>query len=694
MVFIGDILILARLSAGRSTAVPCAVPCAVLTYIYQVQGQVCQRLLGGIMGAWLRAVTDRTRRRESVRRHPTRAQRVALRKQGNRRVSLTSGGGFGLTEREGGLHQHGCLREGIPASRTAPIASGLHMCAAGSYVWYNHETETWVPAQVSEGGSGDITVELQDTFGENAAQGMVSITTNSAHSPPPLQRRGRTRRPSFVLCSDTLAQEYTHPASDSIFMPMDESNLEPADDMVKLGDLHEAALLHNIRMRFFNDDIFTYIGPILCAANPYKMIPIFSGEFVSVRTWRDYAMSDHINSVVAAPDVEILLPHRDQIIPARVRSCKQRNQRHDTRRYQSVCGYQVRELLRVRLCKTLMLTTSAVASLAPAKRKKRSPCSSWPKWRETMQLLERAQNSFFSKAAQLWKRWVMPRLFATTTRVALVCTYMRFQRGDTIRHTSPRRENTWRFLFDKQNKIMGGRTTKYLLEKVRAIMCNVCYLKLYHVLRNSPQSRIIKPGTGERNYHVFYLLDYLPDDKKKTLKIAKVEDFAFANKGGCTTVEGIDDASDMKDFTEAWTVQGVPDNEVMSVLKIVAGILHLGNVEFEADDEGNSSVTNDEVLEDVGQLFSNDPELLETTLTFRNMQSGGRSIVVIPLKVDQAIETQEGLAKAAYSRTFDAVVERLNEAVKPASPEKNAIGVLDIFGFEIFETKSFEQLCL
>ena len=64
---------------------------------------------------------------------------------------------------------------------------------------------------------------------------------------------------------------------------MDESNLEPADDMVTLGDLHEAALLHNIRLRFYNDDIFTYIGPILCAANPYKMIPMFTGEFVSVR---------------------------------------------------------------------------------------------------------------------------------------------------------------------------------------------------------------------------------------------------------------------------------------------------------------------------------------------------------------------------------------------------------------------------
>lgn len=80
-----------------------------------------------------------------------------------------------------------------------------------------------------------------------------------------------------------LAQEYSAPAGDPVFMPMDESNLEPADDMVTLGDLHEAALLHNVRLRFFNDDIFTYIGPILCAANPYKMIPIFTGEFVSVR---------------------------------------------------------------------------------------------------------------------------------------------------------------------------------------------------------------------------------------------------------------------------------------------------------------------------------------------------------------------------------------------------------------------------
>lgn len=197
---------------------------------------------------------------------------------------------------------------------------------------------------------------------------------------------------------------------------------------------------------------------------------------------------------------------------------------------------------------------------------------------------------------------------------------------------------------------------------------------------------------GERNYHVFYYLDHLPDAKKKELKYEGADSYVYCNKGGCTTVEGIDDMAELKDFMTSWETLGVPSNEVDSILRTVSGILSLGNIKFEGEDE--SSVANDEELEKCGELFSNDAELLETTLTFRNMQSGGRSIVVIPLKVPQAIETQEGLGKAAYSRVFDWVVDRLNISVAPPTPEKNAIGVLDIFGFEIFETNSFEQLCI
>jgi len=114
----------------------------------------------------------------------------------------------------------------------------------GDWVWFNHPEETWIPAKVTEGGSGDITVEMDDGL------------------------------------------EHTHAVSTGLFMPMDEANLAPADDMVKLGDLHDAAMLHNLRLRFYNDDIFTYIGPILVALNPYKRIPIFTPEFVTVRHMR------------------------------------------------------------------------------------------------------------------------------------------------------------------------------------------------------------------------------------------------------------------------------------------------------------------------------------------------------------------------------------------------------------------------
>ncbi|EDQ90134.1 uncharacterized protein MONBRDRAFT_7459 [Monosiga brevicollis MX1] len=43
--------------------------------------------------------------------------------------------------------------------------------------------------------------------------------------------------------------------------------------MAKLGDLHEGSLLYNIKLRYKKDLIYTYIGSILSAVNPYKSLP-------------------------------------------------------------------------------------------------------------------------------------------------------------------------------------------------------------------------------------------------------------------------------------------------------------------------------------------------------------------------------------------------------------------------------------
>lgn len=53
---------------------------------------------------------------------------------------------------------------------------------------------------------------------------------------------------------------------------MHQSSIDGTPDMATLGDLHEGAILQNIRLRFKNSEIYTYIGSILAAVNPYKSI--------------------------------------------------------------------------------------------------------------------------------------------------------------------------------------------------------------------------------------------------------------------------------------------------------------------------------------------------------------------------------------------------------------------------------------
>jgi|EP01047_Picozoa_sp_COSAG01_P024702 myosin heavy subunit len=211
----------------------------------------------------------------------------------------------------------------------------------------------------------------------------------------------------------------------------------------------------------------------------------------------------------------------------------------------------------------------------------------------------------------------------------------------------------------------------------------------------APQSRVVaKMGQGERNYHIFYQLAYLPAEDKEQLKYAGPEYFMYAMKCGCTVVDSLDDQSDFQEVLRALDTFGVTGEERVALYRVVVGVLYLGNVEFEAGEDGNASVSNDETLDPIGELFQTEAEILETTLTMRTMASAGRSIVVIPLTVDKAVEAQEGLAKGTYSRLFDYVVERLNEVTAPPGGFQNSIGVLDIFGFEIFELNSFEQLCI
>lgn len=62
---------------------------------------------------------------------------------------------------------------------------------------------------------------------------------------------------------------------------------------------------------------------------------------------------------------------------------------------------------------------------------------------------------------------------------------------------------------------------------------------------------------------------------------------------------------------------------------------------------------------------------------------------------NQASENRDALSKALYGAMFDNIIVCFNDAMSPKGTEKTlVVGILDIFGFEIFDNNSFEQLCI
>ncbi|XP_058889481.1 unconventional myosin-X-like isoform X2 [Acipenser ruthenus] len=53
---------------------------------------------------------------------------------------------------------------------------------------------------------------------------------------------------------------------------MHQTSVEGVEDMSTLTELHEAAIMHNLHLRYRQDKIYTNIGSILTAVNPYKQI--------------------------------------------------------------------------------------------------------------------------------------------------------------------------------------------------------------------------------------------------------------------------------------------------------------------------------------------------------------------------------------------------------------------------------------
>ncbi|XP_008201419.1 myosin heavy chain 95F isoform X1 [Tribolium castaneum] len=433
------------------------------------------------------------------------------------------------------------------------------------------------------------------------------------------------------------------PFSD-IFKAQEDDVNKDYDDNCEMVFLNEGSLLNNIRIRYYQNKIYTYVANILIAVNPYKDIP----QLYSPQTIKNYQgkslgqMPPHVFAIAdkAFRDMKTLKQSQSIIVSGESGAGKTESTKH--------------------LLKYLCVNWGAQAGPIEQKILDANP------------VLEAFGN-------------------AKTTR----------------NNNSSRFGKFMEVHFDKNFHVAGGHISHYLLEK----------------------SRICSPQGDERSYHIFYMMMAgAPEGLRQKLALTKPDDFNYL-KSGCTryfttaanekkltpgqksadhSKNGplkdilIDDIADFLTLDGALSRLGLSDSDRFDIYSTVAAVLHLGNIEFEENPEDTRggcrvSPSKAKSLEIASGLLGIDPTELRQALEARVMQSsrGGAkgTVIMVPLKVYEANNARDALAKAIYSNLFDYIVNRINQSI-PFQTSSYYIGVLDIAGFEFFTVNSFEQFCI
>ncbi|XP_031283791.1 myosin-6 [Pistacia vera] len=251
-----------------------------------------------------------------------------------------------------------------------------------------------------------------------------------------------------------------------------------------------------------------------------------------------------------------------------------------------------------------------------------------------------------------------------------------FGNAKTVRNNNSSRFGKFvEIQFDQRGRISGAAIRTYLLER----------------------SRVCQVSDPERNYHCFYMLCAAPPEDIQRFKLGNPRTFHYLNQSNCFELDGIDDAKEYVATRRAMDVVGISSEEQDAIFRVVAAILHLGNVEFAKGKEMDSSVPKDEKswfhLRIVAELLMCDVKALEDSLCKRVIVTRDETITKW-LDPEAAALSRDALAKIVYSRLFDWLVDKINSSIGQDPDSKSLIGVLDIYGFESFKTNSFEQFCI
>lgn len=387
------------------------------------------------------------------------------------------------------------------------------------------------------------------------------------------------------------------------------------DDLVLLDNLKEKKIVENLKTRYERDIIYTNIGPVLIAVNPFQNIPALYTE-ARIREYRGknyFELSPHVYSLA-------------------------------DNAYRSMTSHHTNQ--------SIIITGESGSGKT-----------------ESSKIIMQYISAVSGKGSEVQR--VKERMLASNPVLEA------FGNAKTVNNNNSSRFGKYMvILFDQRGDPVGGNVTNYLLEK----------------------SRVVSPYPGERNFHIFYqLCNAMPEREKERFGIYSAENYHYLMQSQCYHVDGIDDAKEFQEMIAGMRNVGFSQDEIDSTFMLISTILWLGNITFTEDHSETSHVADRQTLDYVASLLQVSSEDLESALCSRKIQTGrGDTSEVFqkPNTMMDACNTRDTLAKALYSKMFDWIVNKVNQSIRMENHTGTHIGVLDIYGFEIFETNGFEQLCI
>ncbi|KAG5220288.1 P-loop containing nucleoside triphosphate hydrolase protein [Salix suchowensis] len=228
-----------------------------------------------------------------------------------------------------------------------------------------------------------------------------------------------------------------------------------------------------------------------------------------------------------------------------------------------------------------------------------------------------------------------------------------------------------RIMFSPDGSIAGAYIDWYLLEK----------------------SRVVARSEAERSFHVFYQLmaGGGRQFKESLLLDGGIEDYGYLNQSR-REVDGVDDKEEWSHLKSALDIVGFSPAEQFDLFRVVAAIMHIGNITVTSTRSDDALMPNPSQVERVCHLLGIPVAEFTRAILRPSVLAGANGCHRREPNSRRSMNWRRCVKR--FTRRRWALVDRINRALDRPSSKSTFIGVLDIAGFEIFDVNGYEQLLI